>query len=103
RKALPQVELHNLQHDFDNYVDAATIKRNAVIKAAEREAAKIQANADAEANSAAFLKEKRSFDVEQKKIEMETRLAATVPVVISGKNGDKLIRRTFLQTLEAKS
>ncbi|TYZ57750.1 hypothetical protein PybrP1_007759 [[Pythium] brassicae (nom. inval.)] len=102
RKALPMVELSNLQNDYDRYVSVAKIRSNAVVKAAEREASKILSNADAEANSAAFLTEKRSFDYQQKKVEVETRLAEVVPVVISGKNGDDLIRQTFLQTLDAK-
>ncbi|TMW68533.1 hypothetical protein Poli38472_006001 [Pythium oligandrum] len=102
RKAQPMVELSNLKKDFDQYVNVAKIKSDAVVKAAEREAAKIQANADAEGNSAAFLAEKRSYDYQTKKITLETKLAETVPLVISGKNGDDLIRQTFLQTLDAK-
>ncbi|DAZ95485.1 TPA: hypothetical protein N0F65_001965 [Lagenidium giganteum] len=94
RKAMPLVELSNLQKDFEQYVNVAKIKRDAVVKAAEREAAKIQANADAEANSAANLVEKRNYDYMKKKLELETKLAATVPMVISGKNGDDLIRQT---------
>lgn len=102
RKAMPLVELSAIQKDFDQYVNVAKIKRDAVIKAAEREAAMIQANADAEGNAAPFLVEKRNFDYQLKKIKLETKLAETVPMVISGKNGDELIRQTFLQTLEAK-
>ncbi|TMW68530.1 hypothetical protein Poli38472_005998 [Pythium oligandrum] len=102
RKALPMVELTNLQKDFEQYVNVAKIKSEAVVKAAVREAAKIQATADAEGNSAAFLAEKRNFDYQTKKITLETKLAEAVPLVISGKNGDDLIRQTFLQTLDAK-
>ncbi|GAB9466548.1 hypothetical protein Gpo141_00003920 [Globisporangium polare] len=102
RKALPMVELTNMQKDHERYVSVATIRSNAVLKAAECEAAKILATADAEANSSAFLVEKRNFDYQRKKVEVETRLAEVVPVVISGKNGDDLIRQTFLQTLDSK-
>ncbi|KAF1326409.1 hypothetical protein FI667_g8546, partial [Globisporangium splendens] len=102
RKLLPTVELSNLQKDYEQYVTVAKIKRDAAVNAAEKEAAKILANADAEANSATFLIEKRNFDYMDKKIGMETQLAKTVPLVISGKNGDDLIRQTFLQTLDAK-
>ncbi|GAB9477765.1 hypothetical protein Gpo141_00014909 [Globisporangium polare] len=101
-KVLPTVELSNLQQQFEQYVNVAKIKREAMIKAAEKESAKILAHADAEANSSAFLVEKRNFDYQQKKIAMETKLAETVPLVISGKNGDDLIRQSLLQTLEAK-
>ncbi|KAJ0390609.1 hypothetical protein ATCC90586_011377 [Pythium insidiosum] len=102
RKAMPTVELANIQKDYEQYVSVAQIKRDAVVKAAEREAAKIMANADAEGSSATFLAEKRAFDYQQKKIRLETKLAETVPVVISGKNGDDMIRQTLLQTLDAK-
>uniref|UniRef100_K3X8U2 Band 7 domain-containing protein n=1 Tax=Globisporangium ultimum (strain ATCC 200006 / CBS 805.95 / DAOM BR144) TaxID=431595 RepID=K3X8U2_GLOUD len=102
RKALPMVELSNLQKDYERHVSVARIKADAIMKAAQREASKILASADAEANSAAFLVEKRNFDYQQKRIEVETRLAEVVPMVISGKNGDDLIRQTFLQTLDAK-
>lgn len=100
RKAKPLVELAALKNDFDQYIQVATVKRDGTIKAAEREAAKIEANADAEGNAAPLLVEKRNFDYQVKKISLETKLAEKMPMVISGKNGDELIRRTFLQTLD---
>lgn len=102
RSALPTVELSTLTQDYEKFVSVARIKSNATIKAAEREAALILAHAEAEANSAGFLVEKRSFDYQQKKIKLESGLAQSVPLVISGKNGDDLIRQTFLQTLDSK-
>jgi regulator of protease activity HflC (stomatin/prohibitin superfamily) len=98
RKATPLVDLSNLKHDFPQYIEVATIKKDAVIKAAEREASKILLNADAEAIAATHLAEKRQFDYLQKKIQLESKLAATTPFVISGKNGDDLIRQTILQS-----
>lgn len=102
RKALPAVDLSNLQKDFEQYVTVAKIKRDAIVKAAERDAAKILVAAEAEGNSAAFLAEKRNFDYQMKKVAFETKLAETMPMVISGKNGDEFIRQTMLQTMEAK-
>lgn len=102
RKAKPMVDLSTLKTDYQQYISVSKIKGDAIVKAAEREAAKIQANADAEANAAPFLVEKRNFDYMTKKISMETSLAQVVPMVISGKNGDDLIRQTFLQTLDSK-
>ncbi|TMW68521.1 hypothetical protein Poli38472_005989 [Pythium oligandrum] len=101
-KAKPLVDLSTLQTDYDQYVKVARVKSEAVIKAAEREAAKILANAEAEGNAAPLLTEKRNYDYQKKKINLETSLAQIVPMVISGKNGDDLIRQTFLQTLDAK-
>ncbi|TYZ59339.1 hypothetical protein PybrP1_008519 [[Pythium] brassicae (nom. inval.)] len=102
RKVGPTVELSNLRRDYEQYVNVARIKRDAIVKAAEREAAQILAHADAEANSAAFLVEKREFDYQQKKLAVEAQLAQSVPLVISGKNGDDLIRQSVLQTLDGK-
>ncbi|KAJ0402448.1 hypothetical protein P43SY_000601 [Pythium insidiosum] len=102
RKARPRVELANLQKDYERYVQVARVKGEAVVKAAEREASKIIAGAEAEANSSSLLSEKRNFDFQCKKIEVESTLARVVPLVISGKNGDDLIRQTILQTLDSK-
>ncbi|KAI9986472.1 hypothetical protein PInf_025415 [Phytophthora infestans] len=99
RKAVPLVELNNLKSDFGQFVDVAKVKGDARVQAAEKEAEKIQANAEAEGNSAAFLKAKRDFDYKQKKILMESALLESVPLVISGKNGDQLIQGTLLQTI----
>ncbi|RLN92783.1 hypothetical protein BBJ28_00010702 [Nothophytophthora sp. Chile5] len=101
-KAMPAVELANLKQTYSQFIAVAKIKSDAMVKAAEREAAKVQANAEAEAVAAAFLTEKRSFDYQQKKIRLETNLAQVMPMVISGKNGDDLIRQTMLQTLDTK-
>ncbi|KAF1776826.1 Stomatin family [Phytophthora cactorum] len=98
-KAVPLVELNNLKTDFEQFVNVAKVKGDARIQAAEKEAKKIQANAEAEGNSAAFLKAKREFDYKQKKIRMEAALLESVPLVISGKNGDQLIQGTLLQTI----
>lgn len=98
----PAVDLSNLKQNYAQYIAAAKIKSDAMVKAAEREAAKIQADAEAEAVAASFLTEKRSFDYQQKKIRLETDLAQVVPMVISGKNGDDLIRHTMLQSLDSK-
>ncbi|EGZ28807.1 hypothetical protein PHYSODRAFT_477244 [Phytophthora sojae] len=98
----PAVNLANLKQNYAQYIAAAKIKSDAMVKAAEREAAKILADAEAEAVAASFLAEKRSFDYQQKKIRLETGLAQVVPMVISGKNGDDLIRQTVLQTLDNK-
>lgn len=102
RKAMPTVELTNLKKDYEKYVMVSRVRGEAVVKAAERESAKIVANAESEANSSAFLTERRNFEYLSKKIEIEKKLAQVVPVVISGKNGDDLIRQTFLQTLDTK-
>jgi regulator of protease activity HflC (stomatin/prohibitin superfamily) len=102
RKALPAVELTTLKADYEQYVTVSKIKSQAVVKAAEREASKVLANAEAEGTAAPFLTDKRSFDYQSKKIALETSLAQVVPMVISGKNGDDLIRQTFLQTLDPK-
>jgi len=102
RKAAPMVELTTVKETYDQYVSVSKIRRDGVIKAAEREASKILANAEAEGNSATFLAEKRSFEYQQKRLRLETELAEIVPMVISGKNGDDLIRQTFLQTLDIK-
>jgi len=96
------VELTTVKETYDQYVSVSKIRRDGVIKAAEREASKILANAEAEGNSATFLAEKRSFEYQQKRLRLETELAEIVPMVISGKNGDDLIRQTFLQTLDIK-
>ncbi|KAF1320244.1 hypothetical protein FI667_g12626, partial [Globisporangium splendens] len=95
RKALPTVELSNLQREFEKYVSVAKVKSEAVLKASEKEAAQILANAEAEGNSSAALVAKRDFEYQQKKIAMEAKLAECVPLVISGKNGDDLIRQTL--------
>ncbi|RLN52476.1 hypothetical protein BBJ29_001117 [Phytophthora kernoviae] len=100
RKALPNVELTNLNTDYEQFVNVAKVSADARIQAAEKEASKILANAEAEGNSAASLKAKRDYDYNVKKILMETRLLETVPLVISGRNGDQLIQETFLQTLQ---
>ncbi|RLN92785.1 hypothetical protein BBJ28_00010700 [Nothophytophthora sp. Chile5] len=100
RKALPVVELSNLRTDFDQFVNVANVKAAARIQTAEKEAAKILANAEAEGNSATFLTAKRDFDFHEKKIKMETKLLETVPLVISGKNGDELIQETFLRAMQ---
>ncbi|ETN19802.1 hypothetical protein PPTG_04983 [Phytophthora nicotianae INRA-310] len=98
----PAVDLANLKQNYAQYIAAAKIKSDAMVKAAEREATIILADAEAEAVAADFLAEKRSFDYQQKKIRLETGLAHAVPMVISGKNGDDLIRQTVLQTLDNK-
>lgn len=96
----PAVSLANMKQNYAQYIAAAKIKSDAIVKSAEREAAKIQADAEAEGVAATFLTEKRSFDYQRKKIQLETGLAQVVPMVISGKNGDDLIRQTMLQTLD---
>jgi regulator of protease activity HflC (stomatin/prohibitin superfamily) len=103
RKAQPTVELEAARKDFEQYVNVAKTKADAILEAAQKEAKKILAIAEAEGNSATALVAKREFDFREKKLTMESRLAAKVPVVISGKNGDDLIRQAFLQTLEAKN
>ncbi|CAI5742937.1 unnamed protein product [Hyaloperonospora brassicae] len=97
-KALPTVELTNLKADFDQFVNVAKMNGEAKIDAAKKEAAQIVANANAEGNSAAFLKSKRDYDYNEKKIHMQAALLEAVPLVISGKNGDQLIQGTLLQT-----
>ncbi|EEY66307.1 uncharacterized protein PITG_03867 [Phytophthora infestans T30-4] len=98
----PAVDLANLKQNYAQYIAAAKIKSDGMVKAAEHEAAKMSADAEAEAVAAAFLTEKRSFDYQQKKIRLEMGLAHVVPMVISGKNGDDLIRQTVLQTFDNK-
>ncbi|KAF4321622.1 hypothetical protein BBO99_00000742 [Phytophthora kernoviae] len=95
----PAADLANLKLNYVQYVIAAKLKSDAIIKAAEREATKIQVDAESESVAGAFLAEKRSFDYQQKKILVETGFAQKVPMIISGKNGDDLIRQTMLQTL----
>ncbi|KAI9995215.1 hypothetical protein PInf_012265 [Phytophthora infestans] len=64
----PAVDLANLKQNYAQYIAAAKIKSDGMVKAAEHEAAKMSADAEAEAVAAAFLTEKRSFDYQQKKI-----------------------------------
>ncbi|KAG6618784.1 uncharacterized protein IUM83_01238 [Phytophthora cinnamomi] len=53
RKALPIAELKNLKANFDQFVSAAKVCADAKIQAAEKGAAKILANAEAEAEKMA--------------------------------------------------
>lgn len=80
-------------------MNVAKVKGDAVVKAAEKEAAQILAIAEAEGNSAACLVKKREFDYQAKKTRIETQLAAAVPLVISGKSADELIQRTVTQAV----
>lgn len=73
------------------------MKGDAIVKGAEKEAAKILAIAAAEEKSAASLVEKREFDYQTKGLKIETQLAAVVPLVISGETGEELIERTLSQ------
>ncbi|KAF4145625.1 SPFH domain / Band 7 family [Phytophthora infestans] len=61
----PAVDLANLKQNYAQYIAAAKIKSDGMVKAAEHEAAKMSADAEAEAVAAAFLTEKRSFDYQQ--------------------------------------
>jgi hypothetical protein len=100
RKPLPSVELENLKSNFDRFVSAAKVNAKAIVQATEKEAAVILANAEAEGKSTAFLEAKRAYDYCEKKIRMETSLLEAVPLVNSGKNGDELIQRTFLEAVQ---
>lgn len=102
-KALPIAELKNLKANFDRFVNAAKICAEAKIQAAEKEAAKILAKAEAEGESAEFLVVKREYDFKQKKLVVETSLLEAVPLVVSGKNGDQLIQGTLLQAMKASN
>lgn len=96
------VELVAVKKDYEQYVSVAKTKAEAIIEAAQKEAAKILSIAESEGHSAIPLVDKREFDFREKKLAVEARLASTVPLVISGKNGDDLIRQSFLQTINAK-
>ncbi|OWY97679.1 hypothetical protein PHMEG_00031738 [Phytophthora megakarya] len=98
-KALPTVELENLKKNFNQLVEAAKMEAEAKIQAAEKRAAIILANAEAEGKSSDLLVAKRNFDYDEKKIDMEKDLLETVPFVISGKHGDQLIQDTLLQSM----
>ncbi|KAE9175873.1 hypothetical protein PF005_g25218 [Phytophthora fragariae] len=80
----PSLLVTNLLH-FDRFVNAAKICAEAKIQAAEKEAAKILAKAEAEGESAEFLVAKREYDYKQKKLVVETSLLEAVPLVVSGK------------------
>ncbi|KAE9285580.1 hypothetical protein PF008_g26882, partial [Phytophthora fragariae] len=80
----PSLLVTNLLH-FDRFVNAAKICAEAKIQAAEKEAAKIPAKAEAEGESAEFLVAKREYDYKQKKLVVETSLLEAVPLVVSGK------------------
>ncbi|KAG7377961.1 hypothetical protein PHYPSEUDO_010751 [Phytophthora pseudosyringae] len=97
RKALPAVELKNLQANFNRFVEAIKVTAGAILQAAEKQAAVVIANAEVEGKSGEFLAAKCAFDYTEKKIEMESSLLEAVPTIISGKNGDQLIQDTLLQ------
>ncbi|GMF55165.1 unnamed protein product [Phytophthora fragariaefolia] len=101
RKSQPYVELQNLKANFDQFVNAARTCAKAKVQAAEKEAVKILANAEAEGGSAEFLVAKREYDYNQKKFAMQAALLGSIPVVVSGKNGDQVIQGTLLQTIQA--
>ncbi|GMF23115.1 unnamed protein product [Phytophthora lilii] len=103
RKALPTVNLNNLKANFDRYVNAAKLSAEAKIQAAEKEAAKIMANAEAEGKAAALLVAKRNYDYNEKRLNIESSLLASVPICISGANGDELIQGTVLDAMQRLS
>ncbi|KAF0695723.1 Aste57867_13487 [Aphanomyces stellatus] len=87
------VKLVMAQREYEQRVKAEQIKQDALVDVARRQAEGILAAADAEATSADALAVKRQFDVSTKKNAVEKALVSQAKMVISGENGEALIRR----------
>ncbi|RHY10783.1 hypothetical protein DYB37_000978 [Aphanomyces astaci] len=81
------------QREYEQRVNAEQIKQQAMLDVASKTAAGLLAAADAEAKSADALAVKRQFEYAFRKNQVDQQLVGRAKMVISGDNGEALIRR----------
>ncbi|ETV86444.1 hypothetical protein H257_01639 [Aphanomyces astaci] len=81
------------QREYEQRVNAEQIKQQAMFDVASKTAAGLLAAADAEAKSADALTVKRQFEYAFRKNQVDQQLVGRAKMVISGDNGEALIRR----------
>ncbi|CAK4739996.1 unnamed protein product [Aphanomyces euteiches] len=92
------VKLVTAQREYEQRVKAEEIKQQAQIEAAKKQAAGFLAAAEAEEKSAQALAVKRAYDYASKKNTVEKSLVGHAKMVISGDNGEELIRQLIQDT-----